>query len=230
MITRFIMVFSRFERFWHWSQMALIMTLLFTGFAIHGTHRIVDFETAVTIHTWAAIALILLWIFAIFWHITTGSWRHYLPTVNGLWRVARYYAFGIFLGEHHPYRKAFRRKHNPLQALTYLALKLFLFPAIWISGLAYLLYNNWETLPGANGMIEWVAIVHVAVAFAILAFVMAHVYLLTTGHSFVDHVKPMITGYDHVEVTPVEEAYLEETRTVPMRREHTSDEPASAER
>lgn len=217
MSTRLVMVFSRFERFWHWSQAALIFTLLFTGFAIHGLHRLIDFETAVGVHTWAALALILLWVFAIFWHITTGTWRHYLPTVNGLWRVARYYAFGIFLGEHHPYRKAFRRKHNPLQALTYLALKLFLFPAIWISGLIYLVYNTWEHVPGAGDMITVVAIVHVAVAFAILAFVMAHVYLLTTGHSFAEHVKPMLIGYDEVEVTPAEEAYLEESKAVPMR-------------
>ncbi len=217
MTTRLIMVFSRFERFWHWTQVTLIFTLLFTGFAIHGLHHLIDFKTAVDVHTYAALALMLLWVFAIFWHITTGTWRHYLPTTNGLWRVARYYAYGIFKGEHHPYRKAFRRKHNPLQALTYLALKLFLFPLIWLTGLAYLFYNSWEHLPGAGLGIEIVAMVHVAVAFAILAFVMGHVYLLTTGHHFVDHVRPMLTGYDHVEVTPVEEAYLEESKAVPMR-------------
>jgi hypothetical protein len=37
----------------------------------------------------------------------------------------------------------------------------------------------------------------------------SHVHLLTTGHSFAEHVRPMITGYDKVELTPAEEAYRE---------------------
>ncbi|MBT4076132.1 MAG: cytochrome B, partial [Gammaproteobacteria bacterium] len=41
-------------------------------------------------------------------------------------------------------------------------------------------------------------------------FIIAHLYLLTTGHSLVDHVKPMITGFDEVELSEAEEAYLKE--------------------
>lgn len=217
MTTRRVMVFSRFERFWHWAQVGLISTLLFSGFAVRGLHRIVDFETAVTVHTWAAIALIVLWVFAIFWHLTTGTWRHYLPTTQGLWRVARFYAYGIFKGEHHPYRKAYWRKHNPLQALAYLVLKLVLFPAIWLTGLAYLLYSFWEGVPNAGVALGWVATVHLLVAYAILAFVVIHVYLLTTGHSFVEHVRPMLTGFDEVDLSAAEEAYFKESRAVAMK-------------
>ncbi|MFA7632685.1 MAG: cytochrome b/b6 domain-containing protein [Thiohalomonadaceae bacterium] len=215
MSTRLIMVYSRFERFWHWTQMALIFALLFTGFAVRGIHGLIGFDTAVTIHTWCAIALIELWLLAIFWHITTGAWRHYLPTSKGLLAAARFYPWGIFKGERHPYRKAFWRKHNPLQALTYLSLKLFLFPAVWLSGLLYLSYSYWGT---AGGAIGWVATIHVISAYAILAFVIAHVYMLTTGHSFIAHVKPMIDGYDEVELSAIEEAYLRESNTVPMKK------------
>ena len=49
-----------------------------------------------------------------------------------------------------------------------------------------------------------------ATAFAILAFIIIHLYLLTTGGSFVHHVAPMITGYDEVELTDAELAYLEQ--------------------
>ena len=217
MTTRNIMIYSRFERFWHWSQVSLILLLMFSGFAIHGLHHAVDFHTAVTIHTLSAVALIVLWLFAIFWHLTTGSWRHYMPTTNGLWKVTRYYAYGIFKGEHHPYRKAFWRKHNPLQALSYLALKLVLFPAIWLTGLAYLGYNLWEGIPDASGWLNAIAVIHTLTAFAILAFVIAHVYLLTTGHDFIAHVKPMIDGYDDVDLTETEERYLEESKSVRMK-------------
>jgi len=209
MSIRRVILFSRFERFWHWSQMALIMTLLFTGFAIHGYHTLLSFHTAVQWHTFAALGLIVLWIFAIFWHITTGTWRHYVPTSNGLWRVIRFYLYGIFQGEHHPYRKTFHRKHNPLQALAYLTLKLLLFPLIWATGLAYLLYGFWASAGASNATLMWVATIHTLTAFAILAFVIAHVYLLTTGHSFKEHFMPMVNGFDHVDLSPEEEAYLE---------------------
>jgi len=203
-----LVVFKRFERIWHWSQMALIFTLLFSGAAVYGVHEIVCFADAVTIHTWAALILIALWLFATFWLFTTGQWRHYLPTTKNFVQVARFYAYGIFKGEHHPYKKTFRRKHNPLQAATYLLVKIVIFPAIWISGIPYLLISF-----GIGGFLNDlglanIALVHTAAAIAITVFVIAHVYLLTTGHSFVDHVKPMVTGYDDVELTDEELAYI----------------------
>ena len=208
MSLRRVLIFTRFERFWHWSQMALIVTMLVTGFAIHGVHQQIDFDTAVTVHTLAALTLLGLWILATFWMLTTGNWKHYMPTANGLGKVMRFYSYGIFLGERHPYRKAFWRKHNPLQAIAYLALKVVLFPAIWVSGLVYLLYFAWGDFPTAPNWLEWVAIVHTITAYAILAFVVVHVYMLTIGHSFREHVTPMLTGFDEVELSPEEEAYL----------------------
>ena len=174
-----------------------------------GLHHIIRFDMAVMLHTFAALALILLWVFAIFWHLTTGQWRHYTPTTNGLLRVIRFYIWGVFKGERHPYRKAYWRKHNPLQAVTYMLLKLVVFPAIWISGIAYLTYNLWADSPAAAGSLSIVAGIHVISAFVIAAFVVAHVYLLTAGHSFREHVKPMISGYEKIDLTPEEEAYLQ---------------------
>jgi thiosulfate reductase cytochrome b subunit len=203
-----VKIFSLFERFWHWSQMLLIVVLLITGFGLHGFHGLLSFETAVTLHTGAALALLVVWAFGTFWLFTTRNWRHFIPTASGMWNVLRYYSFGIFKGERHPYRKAYWRKHNPLQALAYTMLKLVLFPAIWISGLIYLFYFAWRDLPNAPAWLESVALVHTGAAFAILTFVFIHVYMLTTGHSFRDHVMPMITGFDEVDLTPEEEAYL----------------------
>lgn len=208
MTARLVRIYPLFERFWHWSQMLLVMALLVTGMRMRGLHELGSFATAVNVHTFAALALIVLWVFAIFWHLTTGTWKHYLPTSEGLLKVARFYAYGIFRGEHHPYRKAYWRKHNPLQAIAYLALKLVLFPLIWLSGLAYLSYNLWQHRPHAASVLEAIASVHALTAFAIAAFVIAHVYLLTTGHSFWEHVRPMVTGFDEVDLTEAEEAYL----------------------
>ncbi len=209
MAIRRVKIFTLFERFWHWSQMLLIVSLMITGFGIHGFHHLLNFEIAVTLHTLAAFALLLLWAFSIFWLFTTRHWRHFIPTVKGMWGVLRFYILGIFKGEHHPYRKAFWRKHNPLQALTYLMLKIVLFPLIWGSGLIYLFYFVWRDLPHATVWLDGIALVHTGAAFTILVFVMIHVYMLTTGHSFKSHVMPMINGFDEVDLTPEEEAYLQ---------------------
>ncbi len=206
---RKVRIFNGFERFWHWTQALLILILAFTGFRIYGYYGLIRFDQAVTLHTIAAMGLMVLWIFAIFWHLTTGTWRHYLPTTQGLWPVMRFYAWDIFRGKPHPYRKHFWRKHNPLQAASYLGLKLVLFPLIWFSGLAYLTYNFWQQ-GISHPALSWVATVHVATAFAILAFLIIHLYLLTTGDSFWHHLKPMLTGYDEVELTDAELAYLEQ--------------------
>jgi thiosulfate reductase cytochrome b subunit len=44
-----------------------------------------------------------------------------------------------------------------------------------------------------------VAIVHTAGAFAILSFVVVHIYMITTGHTIFAHTRAMITGWEEVE-------------------------------
>lgn len=125
-----IYLFTRFERFWHWMQAALIITLLVTGFAIHGSHGLLDFRTAVEVHELAAWLLIGLWVLAIFWHFTTGQWKHYVPTLSNIDRMVKYYAYGIFTGAPHPYKVTVERKHNPLQRIAYLGVKLLINPLV----------------------------------------------------------------------------------------------------
>jgi thiosulfate reductase cytochrome b subunit len=208
-----IRVFPLFERVWHWGQALSIFILVFTGLAIHGTHELIPFGLAVTIHTIVALLLLLLWAFATFWLFTTGEIRHFVPAMtlkcrNTLQSVIRYYAFGIFKGEHHPYEKTMLRKHNPLQGISYLLLKMVVFPAIWISGIAYLLLSvglvDFSSVI-SHGMI---AIIHTIAAVVIIMFVILHIYLLTTGHSFKEHLMPMISGKDKVDLTKEQYDYL----------------------
>ena len=194
-----VMIYKRFERFWHWSQALLIFTLLFTGFEIHGSYSVIGFGEATRLHTLAAWALIILWLFAIFWHITTGEWRQYIPTRNGLFAVIRYYLIGTFTGEAHPYRKTTKAKHNPLQRLAYLFFKLMITPVIWLSGLLYLFYNDWPAILSDALELETVALIHTAAAFAMLIFIIAHVYMATMGSKLTSLIKPMVTGYEDLE-------------------------------
>ncbi|SEW18320.1 Thiosulfate reductase cytochrome b subunit [Aliiroseovarius sediminilitoris] len=209
MVRRVVKVYPRFERLWHWTQMVMIVILLFTGFGLNGVHSLLPFGPAVMLHTIAALVLLAVWIFATFWLFTTGTWRQFVPQLEGLLQMARFYAYGVFRGEEPPYRKVFWRKHNPLQALTYFALKVVVFPAVWGSGLLYLTYNLWAADAASSFALYIIANVHLLAAYVIAAFVITHVYLLTVGHGFRSHVRPMVTGYDCIDLTPEQEAYLE---------------------
>ncbi|MBT4891271.1 MAG: cytochrome B [Rhodospirillales bacterium] len=194
-----IYIFKGFERFWHWAQAALIMGMAATGFEIHGTYTLLGFESAVFWHGTLAWTLIWLWIFAIFWHLTTGEWRHYIPTTEKLISVAMFYGLGIFKGEHHPYKPTQLRKHNPLQLLAYLGFKLFMAPLIWVTGILYLYINDWSAwnLGWLNWLsLELIANLHVAGAFLLIIFLVGHVYMTTMGHTVFAHIKAMITGWE----------------------------------
>lgn len=217
MTKRVVKVYPRFERFWHWTQMALILVLMVTGFGLNGVHALLPFGPAVMLHTMAALALLALWVFATFWLFTTGTWKQFIPRIEGMLQVARFYAFGVFRGEEHPYRKILWRKHNPLQAATYFALKWAVFPAIWVTGLVYLGYNFWGAGSAGSAALAVVANLHLLAAYVIAAFVIVHVYLLTVGHGFRAHLRPMITGYDEIDLTPEQEAYLEQNEPQRMR-------------
>jgi thiosulfate reductase cytochrome b subunit len=202
-----VYLFKRFERFWHWAQAALVIFMLLTGFEIHGTYRLLGWEQAAHWHTTAAWTLIGLWAFAIFWHFTTGEWKQYLPTTRNVLAVMNYYLVGIFTGAPHPFRVTPPAKHNPLQRLAYLLVKLFINPLVWASGLAYLYYNDLALPLGS------IALTHTAAAFMMLAFVIAHAYLATTGHTPLAHIKAMITGWEEIGGGP--ESDFDHPRSLP---------------
>lgn len=193
-----VLIYNRFNRFWHWSQALLIILLGVTGFEIHGNFSLLGFERAVTLHNWMAGAFGVLVAFAIFWHFTTDQWRHYTPTRKHLREMTHFYLRGIFRGEHHPFKKTEIAKLNPLQRLTYLSLKLLIFPIQGLTGLAYFYYDDLAArgyLPDGVGTI---ALIHTAGAFALLAFLIAHMYLTTTGETLTSNLKAMLTGWEEI--------------------------------
>lgn len=195
-----IYIYKRYERFWHWSQALLIITMMISGFEVHGSYVLLGFKKAVQLHTLAAWSLLTLWAFTIFWQFTTGEWRQYLPSLKNVLAMVNYYVIGIFRDAPHPFRKTVVQKHNPLQRLAYLALLAFISPLIWVSGLLYLFYGDWQSL-GINQYLslESVAVTHTAGAFMMTAFFFIHVYLTTTGHTVFAHIKAMITGWEDVD-------------------------------
>ena len=194
-----IYIFKRFERFWHWTQAFLIIFMMVSGFEVHGLYSWFGFEDAVVYHTYAAWALITLWVFAIFWHFTTGEWKQYIPTLKNSDAMLKYYISGIFTHAETPFHQSKLVKHNPLQRLAYLGVKLFINPLIWFSGLLYLFYSSLGDWGLGWINLEWIATLHVIGAFMMLIFFIAHVYLATAGHTPTAHIKAMITGWEDVD-------------------------------
>lgn len=211
MSNKSVYIYRLFERIWHWTQALLIFILVFTGFEVHSSYTLIGFEQAVKIHNVAAISLIILIIFTIFWHFTTGEWRQYIPTTKNLRAQVEYYITGIFRNAPHPTRKTLLTKLNPLQRLVYLGLKVVLIPLMVGSGLLYLFYRYSErgriaTLGTDN--LEGIAVWHTIGAFLLVAFVVVHLYLITTGRTVTSNLKAMITGFEELEE---EEAPKEES-------------------
>lgn len=194
-----IYLYSRYERFWHWLQSLLIIILLLTGFEIHQGFTLFGFHSAVRVHNFVGLAWLIAFAFFVFWIFTTGEWKQYIPTTKKMLSVVRYYSYGIFRGEAHPVPKRKEAKHNPLQRLTYLSLAAFLLPFQMVTGFLYWGYNSWQVWGIGNLSMEVLAMLHTLGAFAILTFLVVHLYMTTTGHSIFAHIKAMITGWEEVE-------------------------------
>jgi len=193
-----VYLFGVFERLWHLTQAVLIFALRITAFDLHLTWNLMPFQTAFAVHVWSALALMVVWVFAVFWHLTTGEWRQYIPTFDKLFAVVRYYAFGIFQGKTHPFQKTPKRKHNALQRLAYLGLHVAITPAIWGSGLLLSSWDWWHDLGTAALGFGAVALVHTAAAFAMALFVVVHVDMIFTAKPLHAYLVGMITGYERV--------------------------------
>jgi thiosulfate reductase cytochrome b subunit len=202
-----VKIYMLFERIWHWSQAALIIFLAVTGFEVHSSFSLFGYEKAVMFHRTAGWMLIGLIIFAIFWHFTTDEWRQYIPTFKNLKAQIRYYTIGMFRGDPHPVHKSRWQKLNPLQIITYLGFKVLIVPVVVFSGLLYMYHktiNVNNVVIVSNFSLEAIALWHTAGAFLLIAFLIVHVYMTTTGPTATANIRAMITGYEELEQEPGE--------------------------
>ncbi len=198
-----IYLYTVYERVWHWLQAFVIFTLLLTGVEIHWPMLgLLGFTTAVDVHNVFAVVLLANAFLALFYHLSTGEIRQFIPAPKDYFSLAakqaRYYLRGIFRGEEHPFKHDPTQKMNPLQQVTYLMLLNVLLPAQVISGVLLWGARYWPDFIDAIGGLRWLATVHTWVAWLLVSFIIAHMYLTTTGHRPLTLVKAMITGWEEV--------------------------------
>ncbi len=191
-----INLYSKFQRLSHWFQFLLILILAVTGFEIHGSYILLGFGSAVKLHNLSALILTVLYFFIFFWFATTGEWKQYILTKEKLTAMIMYYGKGIFLNEPHPVKKTELSKLNPLQRITYFTFRVLLIPLMVITGIMYFFASI--NMGVEINPVKPISILHTIGAFSIVAFVILHVYMTTTGHTIFSNIKAMITGYEEI--------------------------------
>jgi thiosulfate reductase cytochrome b subunit len=205
-MTQRIYFFPLWLRIWHWMNAILILLLIISGISMEFSRQntfLADFNLAVTIHNYCAIILTAGYIFYFFGNILTGNFRYYrlnYPTlIRDLFKQGRFYIYGIFKNEKHPFPANENRKFNPLQILSYVVIMYLFMPIMFLSGWMLLFPGSIPLLVlGVNG-ITFTVVVHLIVSFIVTLFLVVHVYMCTLGASFTSDFKEMITGWKEME-------------------------------
>jgi thiosulfate reductase cytochrome b subunit len=195
-----VVLYSLYERIWHWLQAVAIIVLSLTGVEIHAPDRlhVMGFAAASRVHEVAALFTIANGFLALFTHLATGAIREYIPAPQDVFTQgflqARYYLRGIFRGEPHPFARRPGKKLNVLQQITYLMILNLLLPTQIVIGVLLWEAARLPMLVDSLGGLTVIASVHVAAAWLFIAFIVMHVYLTTTGSTPLAHIRSMITG------------------------------------
>ena len=204
-------LYSLHERVWHWIQAVALILLVLTGFSLHFPDRFGLFGSmarALSWHSWVGFALIGNAFLGLFYHFTAEKYHHFLPRMDdyteGALRQARFYLYGIFKGEPHPFETDARHKLNPLQRVTYLSLLNLLLPYQILTGLLMWGVTRWPSLFEKLGGLRVMGPAHSLGAYFFLAFLIGHLYLATTGMTPFSLFRAMITGYEEPDRDPAE--------------------------
>jgi thiosulfate reductase cytochrome b subunit len=204
--TERIFMYQAYERFWHWLQTVAIVILLCTGLIIHRPEIFgaFSFGGVVIIHNVMAAILAINAILALFYHLATENIRRYIPHPHGFFddtfKQLLYYTRGIFEGGRHPFEKTPGRRLNPLQQATYFMILHILLPLQGLTGIFMWGVQKWPQAANLFGGLPFLAPFHSLVAWTFATFIVAHVYLTTTGATPFEAIRGMVTGYERVEV------------------------------
>jgi thiosulfate reductase cytochrome b subunit/cytochrome c553 len=205
--TKPVYMYEAYERFWHWLQTVAIVILLTTGLIIHRPDLFgaFSFRNIVTVHNVLAALLAINALVSILWHVISGEIQQYIPHPYGfidqMIAQAKYYIQGIFNQEPHPFHKSKQRKFNPLQMVTYIGLLGVLLPLQGLTGMMMWLVQKVPAIQDWFGGLPFLAPMHTLMAWLFASFIVAHVYLTTTGATPLEAMRGMITGWEEVEVS-----------------------------
>ncbi len=194
-------------RVWHWINAFSFLLLIVTGLQIRyrDVFKLTSFRTAVDIHNIFGFVLLFNFFIWLIYYLFSGKLKIYIPAfslkslIEGSIRQAKYYGYGIFVGDENPHHPAPDNKFNPMQQMAYLNIMALFIPLQIVTGLLMWDVKGFAYWTGLVGGIKIVDSVHVLLFLFFTSFLFVHVYLATLGHSTFAHIKAMFTGYEEEE-------------------------------
>jgi thiosulfate reductase cytochrome b subunit len=204
-MTERIYLYPLIIRIWHILNALFILTLIITGASMYATgsgYDFMNFNVAVKIHDVIGILLSINYLLFIIANFKTGNIKHYLYRSKGFFqqmiRQFRYYIFGIFKNEDHPFPVTVQRKFNPLQQFSYVVIMFCIVPLLILTGWAYLFPTlMFDRVLGLTG-IRANDILHVLSGYLCTLFMFIHLYFCTIGDTFTSNFVSMINGWHKV--------------------------------
>ncbi len=201
-------LYPKWIRVWHITNAVMFLILIITGLSMQYTDKenagyIVGFAKSVKWHNSAAIVLVISYIIYVTGNILTINGRHYkISKVNFLSDLVtqlKYYSWGMFKGEKHPFPVTEESKFNPLQKISYVLAMYVAVPLLIISGVGLLFPEITITrFFGASGLIL-TDILHITMGFFLSIFMVIHIYTCTLGAKPTSLFWGIISGYHRSE-------------------------------
>lgn len=197
-------LYPKWIRAWHTINAIMFLILIITGISMQYTDKenssyIVGFAKAVKWHNFAALVLTASYVVFIIGNSFTDNKKYYRIGRENFWsdliKQLRYYSFGMFRGEKHPFPVTMERKFNPLQKLTYVLAMYMGMPLLIISGIVLLFPEIvLNRIFGMSGLFI-TDVLHIATGFLLSIFMIIHIYTCTLGSKPSSLFWGMISGY-----------------------------------
>lgn len=191
-------------RIWHIINAILFLILIFTGIALQFAGQenavsLVRFDQAVAWHNVAALILTASYVFFIIGNAISRNGRYYRIKKENFWSELmvqfKFYAFGMFKKEKHPFPVNEERKFNPLQKISYVLAMYAGMPVLIITGVGLLFPEILiQQFFGISGLLI-TDVLHISTGFILSVFLIVHVYTCTLGDKPGTLFKSMISGY-----------------------------------
>jgi len=201
-------LYPKWLRIWHLINALLFLILIVTGLSMQYTDLdnsmyVVGFAKAVKWHNYAAFILTASYVVFVLGNAFTKNGMYYRIRRENFWsdlmKQLRYYSFGMFKGEKHPFPVTEDRKFNPLQKVTYVLAMYLGMPVLIVSGFVLLFPEvAMDNVFGMSGLVLN-DILHIATGFFLSIFMIIHIYTCTLGAKPTSLFWGMISGYHRSE-------------------------------
>jgi thiosulfate reductase cytochrome b subunit len=201
-------LYPKWIRGWHVFNALMFLILIVTGISMQYTDKensayIVGFAKAVKWHNFSALILTASYVIFVLGNAFTGNGKYYRLKrenfLSDLFKQMRYYAYGMFRGEKHPFPVTLERKFNPLQKFSYIMAMYLGMPLLIISGIVLLFPEIAIDRFGGMSGLAVTDLLHITMGFFLSVFMVIHIYTCTLGAKPTSLFKGMITGYHESE-------------------------------